>query len=268
MFSIYLFILIIIYLPFAYTLHDIKQAFREPFRKSKTVKMVSHQEVMKLLSKQAKYDGGALLGGSLIGGRVIGGCCECGGTLIGGCAMCGLAPDLGAQLKRMRVPKRGGARRTRPGAQARAQGLKAYAARHGVTYKQAMIAAKGFDVTPDGLLVEKPPKPPKEPKQPRAPRIPREKKPSQAAERRQLMALLKDAGKQAIGCPPYGRLTDLEKIRDNISYARALADPAVVDLVESMKKPLGLGRRPSDLLGRKPRDRAKQSYARSGPYVF
>lgn len=229
--------------------------------------MVSHQEVMKLLSKQAKYDGGALLGGlrkqklkprrggASIGGRVIGGCCGCGGALIGGCAMCGLSPDLGARLQRMRIPKRGG-RKPRAGAQSRAQGLKAYAARHGVSYKEAMIAAKGYDVSPDGLLIEKAPKPAKEP---RAPRMPRGRKPrqsSQAAERKQLMALLKDAGKNAIGCPPYGRLSDLEQIRDNISYARALADPDVISLVESMQKPLGLGRKP------------KRSYARSGPYVF
>lgn len=260
--STIIYFLIIIYLPFAYTSCD---------RKSKTIKMVSHQEVMKLLSKQAKYDGGALLGGlrkrkprkprggASIGGRVIGGCCGCGGALIGGCAMCGLLPDLGARLKRMRVPRSGG-RRPRAGAQSRAQGLKAYAARHGVSYKEAMIAAKGYDVSPDGLLVEKAPKPAR---QPRAPRMPRERKPrqpSQAAERKHLMALLKDAGKQAIGCPPYGRLSDLEQIRDNISYARALADPAVVALVESMEKPLGLGR--------KPRARPKHSYARSGPYVF
>lgn len=230
--------------------------------------MVSHQEVMKLLSKQAKYDGGALLGGlrkrkprkrlggASIGGRVIGGCCGCGGSLIGGCAMCGLVPNLGARLKRMRVPRSGG-RRQRPGAQKRADGLKAYAARHGVSYKEALIASKGFDVTPDGIFVKRPPKPEK---QPRPPRVPREKKPSQAAERKYLMTLLKEAGKQATGCPPYGRIKDLQQIRDNISYARALADPEVVALVEKMEKPLGLGR--------KPRARPKHSYARSGPYVF
>lgn len=207
--------------------------------------MVSHAEVMKLLSKQARYDGGSSSGGALIGGRrkrmprgaaLIGGCC-CGGSFIGGCAMCGL----GAKLSRTRI---GGARAKRPGASARADGLKAYAARHGVSYKEAMSAAKGMNVSPSGELSPKPAAEVKAlrvkaAKKERAPRAPR----ADALERKALMALLKDAGKKAIGCPPYGRLSDLDHIRDNIRYARALADPRAIAAVEAFEQPVGLGRR-------------------------
>lgn len=156
-----------------------------------------------------------------------------------------------------------GGKNKRPGAQARADGLKAYAALHGVSYKQAMMDARGMDVTPDGQLIEKAAPPPKLPKEARmaaqaAARA--EKKAAKAlekAEHAHLLKLLKEAGKQAIGCPPYGKLSkaSIEEMRDNVEYTRALADPAVIELVSSMQKPFSLS---AVGQGRKPRAGARR----------